>query len=243
MAIPWNVHMVFSMFCQTWSWADIWGQIVDWIELFNSSQVAFGFLSMILFLLFPGSSLLRGAFPQETNSGKVSFFLSFQLYFPTWWDFLSQSFIRKVFYAQDKTRWCHFFISRCVYGNHWQRQTWQALRKTNKAFSCFSMSMANTPLYTLRSPIHFSHFKKTFSPLDWISFGVWMLFNDRDICITNSAGKCEFFCWAVLMAKEYILFRNPHIIERGVWRHNPALLRDLLLLQDPTLRFPTLSRG
>ena len=74
MAIPWNVHMVFSMFCQTWSWADIWGQIVDWIELFNSSQVAFGFLSMILFLLFPGSSLLRGAFPQETNSGKVSFF-------------------------------------------------------------------------------------------------------------------------------------------------------------------------
>ena len=188
----WTGLVVFSKFCQTWSWADFWGKIVDWIELFNSSQVAFGFLSMILFLLFPGSSLLRGAFPQETNSGKVSFFLSFQLYFPTWWHFLSQSFIRKVFYAQDKTRWCHFFISRCVYGNHWQRQTWQALRKTNKAFSCFSMSTANTPLCTLRNPIHFLHFK-TFSPLDWISFGVWMLFNDRDIYITNSAGNCELF--------------------------------------------------
>ena len=47
------------------------------------------------------------------------------------------------------------FISRCVCGIHWQRLTWQALIKTNKAFSCFSMSMANTPLSTKRSPIHF----------------------------------------------------------------------------------------
>ena len=74
MAMSWNAHMVFFKFCRTWSWADFWGIIVDWIELFNSSQVAFGFLSMILFLLFPGSSLLREAFPQDTNSGKVSFF-------------------------------------------------------------------------------------------------------------------------------------------------------------------------
>ena len=206
--------------------------------------MAFGCLSVVLFLLFPGSSLLRGAFPQEANSGKVSFFLSFQLYFPTWWHFLSQSFIRKVFYAQDKTRWCHFFISRCVYGNHWQRQTWQALRKTNKAFSCFSMSMANTPLCTLRSLNHFLHLKKTFSPLDWIPLDVWILFNDFDITI--SAGKFElviFFCWPFLMVNEYVLFRNPPFNERGVWGHIPALLRDLLLLQAPTLCIPTLSRG
>ena len=94
-------------------------------------QVGSGCYTAIMFLLFPVTVLLRGGFPQEPNSGKVSFAI-----------FNIINMIRHTqLHGCIKKLDCRVaYFNRCAFFTPLQKPTWQAQTRTSKAFSCSSTS-------------------------------------------------------------------------------------------------------